>query len=67
MLEEEWSGIGSQKDLPPLKIKNAEISIRKQKRIKPQGLIHTIHNSLNMLKRIVQMQNIGGNIQKMKT
>lgn len=41
--------------------------IHKLKRGKPQGLIHTIHNSLNMLKKIVEMQNIGGNIQKMKS
>jgi hypothetical protein len=43
------------------------VRILKSKRGEPQGLIHTIHNSLNMLKKIVEMQNIGGNILKIKT
>ena len=37
------------------------------KKPKSKGLIHTIENSLNMLKKIIEMQNIGGNIQKINS
>ena len=37
------------------------------RRGKPQGLLPTIHKSLNMLKNIVEMQNVGGHIHRMNT
>ena len=41
--------------------------LSRTKKQKPKGLIHTLNNSMSMLKKIVEMQNIGGNVQKMNS
>ena len=63
MVREHWSGDGSERHLAPLRqVPSKSPVIFKPK--KQKGLIKTIENSLNMFRKLIEMQNIGGNIRK---
>lgn len=55
MLEEGYS----EKDLSGI---GRPVSIRRVKKNKPEGLLETVHNSLRMLKKLLEMQDVGGHI-----
>jgi hypothetical protein len=60
MLEEGYS----EKDLSRI---GRPVSIKRVKRVKPEGLLDTVHNSIRMLKRLLDMQDVGGHIQRLST
>ena len=64
---DQWSGDNSERGIVQIKRKSQDSPVVKMKKPKSKGLIHTIENSLNMLKKIIEMQNIGGNIQKINS
>lgn len=43
------------------------VTVRRVKKQKPEGLLETVHNSLRMLKRLLEMQDVGGHIQRLST
>ena len=63
MVEEAWSSPHSQQKLAVSRPRRQEVVGL----VQPKGLIQTINNSLSMVKKIVEMQNINGNIQRVST
>ncbi|MCB0371146.1 MAG: hypothetical protein KDD45_17455 [Bdellovibrionales bacterium] len=67
MIEEGWSRESSERGIIRKKNCKKNTGVQILKKSQTKGLIPTINKSLSMLKRIIEMQNVGGNVRKMNS